>query len=122
MSTRDKKNRYWVPQLESFLFALSELDRSIFGQAGFNDTRPRVSFPDSSAPTQIELAQTAQALRAAEAASTYTLVKLVNPDMDEDQVLEEVERINESNAAPAPVLVNDPFAAQDEPEPPEREE
>ena len=122
MSTRDKKTRYWVPQLERFLFALSELDRSIFGHTGFNDTRPRVSFPDSIAPTPIELAQTAQALRAAEAASTYTLVKLVNPDWDDDQVDEEVERINESNAAPAPVLVNDPFAAQDEPETPEPEE
>ena len=122
MSTRDKKVRYWVPQLERFLFALSELDRSIFGQPGFGDVRPRISFPDSSAPSQIELAQTAQALRAAEAASTRTLVKLVNPDWDDDQVDEEVERINEANAAPAPVLVNDPFAAQDEPEPADPEE
>ena len=122
MSTREKKTRYWTPQLERFLFALSELDRSIFGQSGFGDVHPRVSFPAFSAPTQLELAQTAQALRAAEAASTYTLVKLVNPDWDDDQVDEEVERINEANAAPAPILVNDPFAAQDEPEISEPEE
>lgn len=107
VSTRAKKARYWTPALERFLFALEELDRTIFGGPSY-PSRPRVSFPPSFAPTQLELAQTAQQLKAAEAASTETLVRLVHPEWDDDQVLAEVDRIK--GDAPSPLEIGTPFA------------
>lgn len=106
VSTRAKKARYWTPALERFLFALQELDRTIFGGPSY-PSRPRVSFPPVFTPTRLELAQTAQQLKAAEAASTETLVRLVNPEWDDDQVLAEVDRIK--GDAPAPLEIGSPF-------------
>ena len=67
---------------------------------------------DGSALCRLTVEQTAQALRAAEAASTKTLVQLVHPDWDGDQVDEEVALITEA-AAPPPVTIASPFAPDD---------
>lgn len=50
----------------------------------------------------MSLAQTALALRNAEAASTETLVKMVNPDWSQEDVDAEVERIGSQGPAPLP--------------------
>ena len=118
--TREKKTRYWTPPLERFLRALTEIDRVQFGQPA--RMRPKVSFPAFAAPTQMELAQTAQALKAAQAASTQTLVQMVHPDWDDVQVESEVALILKENT-PAPVVVSGPFEQdQGEPIPAEEEE
>ena len=81
-----------------------------------------MEFPAFASPTLMELGQTAQALRAAEAASTKTLVQLVHPDWDGDQVDEEVTLITDA-AAPPPVTIASPFAPDDaEPVPAEEPE
>lgn len=119
--TREKKTRYWTPPLERFLMTLAELDRSIFSGPGLRE-EPRVEFPTFASPTLMELGQTAQALRAAEAASTKTLVQLVHPDWDGDQVAEEVTLITDA-ATPPPVTIASPFAPDDaEPVPAEEPE
>lgn len=120
--TREKKTRYWTNALEGFLMSLVEINADVFGGPSLAaGTRPRVDFPAFATPGPLELGQVAQSWSAAQAASTQTLVQLIHPDWDSTEIEEEVARINESNAAPAPVLVNDPFAAQDELEPEQSE-
>ena len=111
-ATRKKKTRYWTHPLEDFLYVLSELDRAVFGRPGYApDERPRVSFPPFDSPSLLDLAQTAQALKAAEAASTETLVRLIHPDWDDQEVDEEAARIK--GDAPEPLEIGAPFAPDD---------
>ena len=116
--TREKKTRYWTPALERFLFALMEVDRVHFGQP--QREQPRVAFPPFASPTQLELAQTAQALKAAQAASTKTLVQMVHPDWDEDQVDEEVLLIGDENAPP-PIAISGDFGQDAGEQPPQQQ-
>ena len=104
--TRDRKTMYWIPELAERVrvhLALCE--------AKFHDSvtpeRPTVEFGDRVSETPASLAQTAQLLRAAEAASTETLVAMVHPDWDEPQVTEEVERIR-GESAPAELTAPGP--------------
>lgn len=68
------------------------------------DGPPELTWPALADADQLTLAQTAQAIFAASAASKYTLVKLLHPDWDEDQVQDELARMDEDaqSAAPAP--------------------
>ena len=49
-----------------------------------------------------ELAETAQLLKVAQAASTYERVRMVHPEWTEAQIVEEVARIHSDGASPAP--------------------
>ena len=60
---------------------------------GVDVERPDVVFQDSVQDDIKTLAETAELLRRAEAASTETLVALTRPDLDEDDQREEVDRI-----------------------------
>lgn len=107
--TREKKSRYWTTGLERFLAMFAHLDAVKFGGPGAL-AEPKVEFPASSSPTLVELAQVAQAMRAAEAASTDTLVRLLHPDWDDAQVVAEVDLI--AGDRPAPTVIGlDPTLA-----------
>lgn len=105
--TREKKTRYWSRRLADLLEALTAVDAHVFG--GGQPVRPTVVFPTAVQPTILELAQTAQALRTAEAASTESLVRMVHPDWDDQEVSDEVGRIKEDRD----VQVTDPGAFGD---------
>lgn len=90
--TRNKKVLYWRPALRDILYGWLAVKRSIFND-DVTPERPEVDFPDVVLPDQLELAQTAQALAAADAASKETLVRMVHPDWDEDEVQQEVRQI-----------------------------
>ena len=96
--TRDKKITYLRPGVAAIVEALLAVDAAQF-RSGVTPEGPKVEFGDRVSEDPQVLAQTAQLLRAAEAASTETLVAMVHPDWDEPQVTEEVERIR-SEAAP----------------------
>lgn len=104
MITRGKKSLYQRPAVVDALETLLMVQASMFG-GGVTVQRPEVTFGDSVSEDVMQLAQTAQLLRAAEAASTETLVRLVHPDWDEQQVTEEVQKIMDDRPAP----VADPF-------------
>ena len=99
--TRDRKITYWSPALAEILRVLLAVDASAF-RSGVNAVRPTVEFGDRVSEDPQALAQTAQLLRAAEAASTETLVQMVHPDWDDTQVQEEVQRIQDEAAPPPP--------------------
>lgn len=110
-ATRRKKINYWRPALAYHARTLLEIDREVFRQPS-PPADPVVDWPAQSAPTILELAQTAQALRTAEAASDETLVRLVHPDWDDTAVQGEVARIvAERDTKAAASAVPDPLAA-----------
>lgn len=66
------------------------------------DGPPELTWPALADADMLTLAQTAQAIFAASAASKYTLVKMLHPDWDEDQVQDELARMDEDGKTDAP--------------------
>lgn len=96
--TRDRKIVYWRPGLQSIMEALLAIDAKVFG-SGVTVERPDLEWGDGVSEDPTTVAQTAQLLRAAQAASTDTLVRMVHPDWDDDQVAEEVAKITDEEKA-----------------------
>jgi A118 family predicted phage portal protein len=96
--TRDKKMLYVRPPLARIVEAMLAIDRVTFG-SGVEPAQPRIQFGDTVSEDSLTLAQTAQALRAADAASDETIVQLVNPEWDNEQVQEEVAKIAKERQA-----------------------
>jgi hypothetical protein len=116
--TRDRKARHWRPALADHIEKLLAIDAAIFGTRGVRPQRPTVEFGDSVQESQLTLAQTAQALRGARAASTQVLVELVHPEWDETQVTEEVGRITTEDTVPDPTIALPPGAVTGAPNDP----
>ena len=104
LMTRDAKIRYARPALRQIMAALLDVDAHVFGGPGRHGDLPEVEFPDALAPSMDALAQTVQLLRAAEAASTETMVEMVHPDWNREQVTAEVGRIQSERASAFPAL------------------
>lgn len=105
LTTRGKKALYTAPELADSIETLLQLDNRLFGSEVVPE-RPTIVFGDSVSPDIMQLAQTANLMRQAEAASDDTLVRLLHQDWDETEIQAEVARIADSRPAPAP----DPFA------------
>lgn len=87
--TREIKLGHWRPRLTEFARALLDLDRVHYGgaaPAGEVD----VLFAREAQADPEALARTASLLSTAQAASTETLVRTVNPGWDDEQVMAEV--------------------------------
>lgn len=109
--TRDKKITYTRPPLGRMAEALLAVDAFQF-RSGVTPERPTIEFGDRVSEEPQVLAQTSQMLRAAEAASTETLVAMNHPDWDDKQVQDEVQRIkDEQQAAAPPEIVPGPDSA-----------
>lgn len=105
LKTRGRKLRLWRPALTELVEKLLTVDAAVFGKR-HDATDLKVTFPDGIWETPLQAAQTASALRTAEAASTETLVGLVHPDWDDDRIKAEAAAILRERGVP----VNDPFA------------
>jgi A118 family predicted phage portal protein len=90
--TRDRKIRAISPALEGIIFKAVAMDAVLFN-SGATAVPVKVSFADAVQDSLTSLAQTAQLLKAAEAASRATLVQIVHPDWDQEQIDAEVARI-----------------------------
>lgn len=101
--TRDRKVRAVTPALEGITFKAVAMDAVLFN-TGATAVPVRVLFADAVQDSLQSLAQTVQLLKGAEAASRETLVQIVHPDWDADQVDAEVKLI----VAQQPVFA-DPF-------------
>lgn len=101
--TRDRKLRILRPRIADAIEKLLHVHVAL----GFPDPpapeRPDVEFPDGVQDSALTLAQTAQALRSAEAASTRTLVEMVHPEWDAQRVDNEVALILDETPAPGPL-------------------
>ncbi|WP_267244359.1 phage portal protein [Streptomyces sp. PR69] len=106
MTTRGRKILRVRPALAHAVEALLAVDRSVFGRE-VQPQRPNVEFEDSVQEDPLSLANTADVLRRAQAASTETLVRMAHPEWDETMVHAEVGRIQQENG----MAVEDPMQA-----------
>ncbi|MFE6354370.1 phage portal protein [Streptomyces rochei] len=101
MTTRGKKVLRWRPALAHLVEALLAVDQYAFG-GGIEPQRPTVEFEDSVQEDALSLANTADVLRRAQAASTDTLVRMAHPEWDDEQVAVEVDRIRQEQGMAVP--------------------
>ena len=81
---------------------VAHLARKLLDLTGLQGRTVTVEWSSTVAPDLRELAETAQMLKVAQAASTYERVKLLHPDWADTQIIEEVTRIHTDGAAPLP--------------------
>jgi A118 family predicted phage portal protein len=96
MVTRDKKTRYWAPELADML----EVQLMMDAQLGFSKVtpeRPRIAFGDSVSEDPKVTAETLSLLAQAQAISTEAKVRMRSPDLDDTAVREETARILKEN-------------------------
>lgn len=105
MRTRDKKARYWAAALGPLARTMLDIDATVFGGAAGGTDVPEVRFPPKTQEDSLELAQTALALKNAEAASIETRVRLVRPDWDGKTVNQEVARIMKESSLTDPTTL-----------------
>lgn len=105
--TRDTKIRNWTGELQQFAVTGLLLQRLHFGGMLTPDALPKIEFAAEAQADKESLARTAGLLRSANAASTETVVRLVNPDADEEWIGAEVDRISDAEGR----VVEDPTAA-----------
>ncbi|WP_063756105.1 hypothetical protein [Streptomyces sp. NRRL B-24720] len=106
--TKARKELYADPALSDILAAQLAVESGFrFGVDGVALSEPpEIEFQDSISEGLGELATTAEMLRRAEAASTETLVALVNPGFDKDQITAEADKIRGESGR----VTADPFA------------
>jgi A118 family predicted phage portal protein len=107
-NTRDRKLRHWRPGAHRIVSKLLAVDRAIFGSQVQPDSI-EVEFSESVQESVEAVARTAELLRRAEAASTRTLVGMVNPDLEPKQLEEEVARICAEAGRAVPDVVEGPM-------------
>ena len=90
MRTRARKQRYCRDAIVALAQAMLAVDRQEFGGKGKVDSPMRVEFGDTAAAGPLELAQTAQMMDAARAASTEQRVRTVHPKWEDAEVTAEV--------------------------------
>lgn len=105
MTTRGRKGMYWDPGIANISGAyLAVLAGFRFRVSGLVPEPPKVEFQDSITEGPKELAETAELLSRAMAASRETLVQMVHPDWDDTQVQAEVARLKDEQTMADPVL------------------
>ncbi len=92
--TREKKSRYWQPAIWELLFQMQLLDvQSNLSPESYQPQEINVELQDSIITDEREKSESVRNLDQAKAASTYTKVKILHPEWEEDDVLQEVQRI-----------------------------
>lgn len=101
MTTRGRKILRWRPALAQLVEAWLAIDQAVFGGA-VKPQRPTVEFEDSVQEDPLTLANTADVLRRAQAASTETIVRMVHPEWDKEMVEAETQRILQEQGMAVP--------------------
>ncbi|GAA0972729.1 hypothetical protein GCM10009551_001590 [Nocardiopsis tropica] len=127
-STRSRKIGYVTPELASFTEVVLEMDRSQLG-TDVTPQRPTVEWPDGVQDAPEATARTIQLLSDAQAVSTEIKIRMAHKDWDDEQVAQEVQRIQDENPAVDPMVSAGLVNGQDTPpgdtaenSPPERDE
>lgn len=111
--TRSRKLRLEAPAVRRLLLKVLRTQRALGrGVEVPVDLEVSVVFGDAVQDSPLTLAQTAQTLLNARAASTETRVRMVNPDWNDEQVREEVGRIMAEEVPEADPFTARPFGAE----------
>lgn len=102
--TREKKTRYWEPELRKMAQAMLSLAAAMKmrGAVPFDPSTVDVEFAEEAKVDPATTAQTVNLWAQAQAASTMTMVREIHPDWSEDDVIAEVARIQGERGQPAP--------------------
>lgn len=92
MITRNKKTRYWRPELQDITETWLMIDAMVFG-SGVTPARPDIAFGDSVSEDPKSVAETLSLLEQARAISIEYKVRMQHPDWEDRDVLAEVTRI-----------------------------
>lgn len=90
--TTGRKQRYWDPELAELSESLMAIDNKIFG-GGVAPLRARVDFADMASMDIRDVASALNLINLAKAASIETRVRMLQPELEESEVLAEVEKI-----------------------------
>jgi hypothetical protein len=90
--TRQKKERYWIPEL-SRLFKQLQLFDAVKRGTKYEPEVVTIVPQDSIIQDETEKSEVVRNLDQAKAASTYIKVKMVHPDWSEEDIEKEVTRI-----------------------------
>lgn len=105
LSTAGRKGKYWQPAIADITAAyLAVLSGFRFRMSGLDLTPPKVELQDGVTEGPIELATAAELIARAEAASKETLVAMVHPDWDKDQIKAEVAQMKKESDLADPAL------------------
>lgn len=103
--TLRRKSGWWRTAIANTLMRMMLLDAEVFG-SGIEAIRPTVLTSDSIIDNPLELAQTALAMKTAEASSVETRVRILHPDWSAAEVAEEVARVKDDLETAKPVTVS----------------
>lgn len=98
MMTMARKGSWWTPALERLFSHLLQIDAAIF-KSGIEPLPVDVEMSDAMIRDPVELAQTANVLKQAQAASTQERVRMIHPDWSPEEVAAEVQRIMDDEPA-----------------------
>ncbi|MEU6651287.1 phage portal protein [Streptomyces sp. NPDC046900] len=101
ITTRNNKIVYWKQGLAALVEALLQVQQTIFG-VRVTPQKPTIEFPDMVSQDQQAIANSIQMLRAAGALSVREAVKMAHSDWLDDQIDEEVQRIEDEKPSPPP--------------------
>jgi A118 family predicted phage portal protein len=104
LRTTAKKERYWLDPIEQVCESLLLIDKLLLENGDTQVFRPLAIPADDAAPDMSERAQTANLLAAASAASTDTLIRLVHPEWEDEQVKAEVALIEAAKQIALPTI------------------
>lgn len=93
LNTRNRKARHFQTSLQRLFGKLLDIDQQVFGGPGRGDLPVTVGFPEGSQESPMDVAQTVQALRSAESASTEVRVRMIHPEWTQQAVDDEVKAI-----------------------------
>lgn len=92
--TREKKSRYWQPALWELLFQMQLLDvQSNLAPNSYQPQEIIIELQDSIITDEKEKSETIRNLDQAKAVSTFTKIKILHPEWEDEDVEQEVQRI-----------------------------
>jgi len=91
--TREKKGRYWEPALWELFWQMQQIDISSGLSSMYELQEVNVVLQDSIITDEKERSETLRNIDQAKAISTYTKVKMLHPDWEDEDIEAEVKRI-----------------------------
>lgn len=103
--TRMKKTRYWQPAVRALFIQMQKLDIQSNLHAGYEiDENITTEIEDSILTDTKEVSETIRNLTQATAISNYTKIKMLHSDWTEDQINEEVDKINKESGITGEII------------------
>ena len=107
--TRQKKSRYWQPAIWELLWQMQQLDMATNLNSFYTPQEVDIELEDSIVTDSKEVSETIRNIDQARAASTYTKVKILHPEWEEPEILNEVDQILKESG-----VVENPFDTERE--------